>query len=96
MTERKTKRDETGIEFDPGEANFVMESAKVEIGSGYALSIGYDEHEKPVIDVKTYGKVDFDKIRKEIERIFPDGRIRNLAQPGPVTIVKREKKKRRK
>jgi hypothetical protein len=96
MTERKTKRDETGIEFDPGEANFVMESAKVEIGSGYALSIGYDEHEKPVIDVKTYGKVDFDKMRKEIERIFPDGRIRNLAQPGPVTIVKREKKKRRK
>jgi hypothetical protein len=73
-----------------------MESAKVEIGSGYALSIGYDEHEKPVIDVKTYGKVDLDKMRKEIERIFPDGRIRNLAQPGLVTIVKREKKKRRK
>ena len=96
MAERKAKRDETGTEFGPEEANFVMESAKVEVGSGYALSVHYDEHEKPVIDVKTYGTVDIDKIQKEIERIFPDGRIRNLAQPEPVTIVKKEKKKRRK
>jgi hypothetical protein len=95
MAERKTKREETIIEIDPEETGFILEPAKVEIGSGYAVSIRYDENEKPIIDVKTYGKVDIGKMRKEIERIFPNAKIRNLAQPQSVTIVKKENKKRK-
>jgi hypothetical protein len=57
MSERKNKREEPSIEMDTEETSFTMEPAKVEIGSGYALSVRYDEHEKPIIDVKTYGKV---------------------------------------
>jgi hypothetical protein len=96
MAERKSKRAESFVEFDPGEAGFVMETAKVELGAGYALSVQYDENEKPIIDVKTYGKVDFCKIQKEINRLFPHAHIRQLNQTQPVTIVKKEKRRRNK
>jgi hypothetical protein len=93
MSERKNKREEPSIEMDTEETSFTMEPAKVEIGSGYALSVRYDEHEKPIIDVKTYGKVDLTKLQKEIERAFPNARIRQLANKPSVTIVRTNKKK---
>lgn len=93
MAERKTKRDESLIELDPEEAGFILEPAKIEVGSGYALSIRYDENEKPIVDIKTYGKVDMEKVRKEIGKIFPNAKIRNLAQPQTLTLVKKRKKK---
>jgi len=93
MSERKNKRDEPTMEMDTEETSFTMEPAKIEIGSGYALSVHYDEHEKPIIDVKTYGKVDLARLQKEIERSFPNAKIRQLANKPSVTIVKRNKKK---
>jgi hypothetical protein len=92
MSERKNKRDEPTMEMDTEETSFTMEPAKIEIGSGYALSVHYDEHEKPIIDVKTYGKVDLTRLQKEIERSFPNAKIRQLANKPSVTIVKRNKK----
>lgn len=90
MPERKDKRQrESLIEFDAEESGFVLESTQVEVGSGYAISVNYDENEKQVVDVKTYGEVDTAKIRGEIERVFPNAQIRHLNQKGSVTIVKK-------
>lgn len=94
MSERKTKREEPLIEMDQEETGFVLEPAKIEVGSGYALSVSYDENDKPVIDVKTYGTVDLSKLQKEIRHVFPDARIRQLNQNPSVTIVKAGKKKK--
>ncbi len=95
MSERKTRRNENLIELDPEDLAFTLEPAKVEIGSGYAVSIGCDEHERPVIDVTTYGRVDLGKLQKEISKAFPNYRIRQLNQSPTVTVVKSGKKKRR-
>jgi hypothetical protein len=97
MAERKTKREENFIELDQEETNIILEPAKIEVGSGYALSVRYDENEKPIVDIKTYGKVDLEKLRKEIKKTFPNARINQLNQTHhSVTIAKKEKKKRKK
>jgi len=94
MAEKKHKREsESLIELDSEELGFVLEPTQVEVGSGYTVSVSYDENEKPIIDVKTYGEVDIAKLRKEIERIFPDAQIRQLNQIQSVTIVKKRKRK---
>jgi len=94
MAEKKHKREsENLIELDSEELGFVLEPAQVEVGSGYTVSVSYDENEKPVIDVKTYGEVDIAKLRKEIERMFPNAQIRQLDQAQSVTIVKKRKRK---
>lgn len=94
MAEKKHKREsESLIELDSEELGFVLEPTQVEVGSGYTVSVSYDEDEKPIIDVKTYGEVDMAKLRKEIERIFPNAQIRQLNQTQTVTIVKKRKRK---
>jgi len=94
MAERKSKREsEHPIELDPDELGYVLEPTQVEVGSGYTVSVSYDENEKPVIDVKTYGEVDVPKLRREIERAFPNARIRQLNQTQTITIARKRKKK---
>jgi hypothetical protein len=94
MAEKKHKREsESLIELDSEELGFVLEPTQVEVGSGYTVSVSYDENEKPIIDVKTYGEVNIAKLRKEIERIFPNAQIRQLNQTQSVTIVKKRKRK---
>ncbi len=95
MSERKTKRASGSlVEADSEELGFVLEPTQVEVGSGYTVSVSYDEGEKPIVDVKTYGEVDIAKLRREIKRIFPNAQIRQLNQPRTVTIVKKRKRKR--
>ena len=94
MAEKKHKREsENLIELDSEELCFVLEPTQVEVGSGYTVSVSYDDNEKPIIDVKTYGEVNIAKLRKEIERIFPNAQIRQLNQTQSVTIVKKRKRK---
>jgi hypothetical protein len=96
MAERKNKRESGGlIEIDSEETAFILEPTQVEVGSGYTVSVSYDENEKPIIDVKTYGEVDIAKLRREIERAFPNAQIRRLKQTQSVTIVKKRKRKRK-
>jgi hypothetical protein len=95
MAERKHKRESEGfVELDSEESSFVLEPTQVEIGSGYTVSVSYDENEKPIIDVKTYGEVDITRLRKEIERAFPNAQIRRLKRTQSVTIVKKRKRKK--
>jgi hypothetical protein len=95
MSDRKHKR-ETGssIELDSEELGFLLEPTQIEVGSGYTISVSCDENEKQIVDVKTYGQVDISKIRREIERAFPNAKIRQLNQTRSVTIVKRHRRKR--
>lgn len=95
MAERKQKRESQGfIELDSEESSFVLEPTQVEVGSGYTVSVSYDENEKPIIDIKTYGEVNIPKLRREIERVFPNAEIRQLNQTRSITIVKKRKGKR--
>jgi len=94
MAERKSKREsEDHVELDSEELGFVLEPTQVEVGSGYTVSVTYDENEKPIVDVKTYGEVDVTKLRREIERAFPNAKIRQLNQARSVAIVKKRKRK---
>jgi hypothetical protein len=94
LAERKAKRDLEVAEVDHEECGFIIEPKQVEVGSGYTISVDYDENEKQIINVKTYGEVDVKKIRKEIERVFPNAHIRQLNQVHSVAVVKKRKKKK--
>ena len=91
MAERKHKRETEDVESD--EEGFILEPTQLEIGSGYTLSVNYDEHEKPIINVKTYGQVDVIKLRREIEKMFPNAQINQLSQAHAITVTKKRKEK---
>jgi hypothetical protein len=94
MSERKSKRvsDAENVE-DSEEATFLVEPTHVEVGAGYTVAVSHDEHEREVIDVKTYGQVDMSLLREEIKRVFPDAEIRRFNQADSVTVVRTGKKK---
>lgn len=91
MSDRKSKRETEGTGVEQEEMNFVMEPTNIEVGSGYTLAVSYDEDERPVIDVKTYGEVNTAKLRKELSKVFPNAEIRKLNQIRSVTLIKADK-----
>jgi hypothetical protein len=94
MAERKSKRgSENAASVDSEEASFIFEPNHVEVGSGYTVAVDYDEDQRPVVDVKTYGEVDIAQLRRDIERAFPNAQIRRLNQARLVTVVKAKKRK---
>jgi hypothetical protein len=97
MSERRHKRETASpVKLDlADDLGFILEPAKIEIGSGYAVSLSYDEEGNPVVDVKTYGEVDLSKIRRDIERLYPNAQIRQLNQEPTVTVVRKGIGKRR-
>jgi hypothetical protein len=94
LAERKSKREVHIVEVEPEETSFILEPTQVEVGSGYTLSINYSEDEKPIVNIKTYGKVDLTQIRREIERLFPNAQIRQAIPTQTVAIVKKGKSKK--
>jgi hypothetical protein len=95
LFDQKTKREpESPAEIDV-ENGFELEPAQIEIGSGYTLQVSHDQCEHPIVDVKTYGKVDVQKLRREIERVFPNAHIRQMSQAPTVTVAKTNRKKPR-
>lgn len=95
MPERKHKREpERFIELDSEDLGFVLEPTQIEVGSGYTVSVSYDEEDKPIVDVKTYGEVDTARLRREIERMFPNAEIRQLDKPQSIIVKKRKRKRK--
>jgi len=95
LFDQKSKRGlEGSVEAVEG-PGIELEPAQVEIGAGYTLQVSHDQCEHPVVDVKTYGKVDLQKLRREIEHVFPNAHIRRMGQPPTVTVAKMNKKKPR-
>ncbi len=48
------------------------------MGSGYSISIVYGPNGKPIVNVETYGDVDKEALKREIERQYPEAEIRGL------------------
>jgi len=94
MAERKHKRgsDEIGA-LETEDAVFALEPAEVEVGSGYALAVRYDENENPIVDIKTYGQINITQVRREIAQLFPNATIRQLNQTHSVIVSRKSKRK---
>jgi len=93
MAERKHKRGSGDIAELDEDVGIHLEPTQVELGSGYTLSVSYDENRKPIVDIKTYGQVDLEQLRKEIAGVFPNARIRQKEQSNTVMASKKNKKK---
>lgn len=63
---------------------------KPEASSGYSITVTYDESGRPVIDVKTYGDVDEDALRRELEKNYPGAKIRGLKKKPLIERVDEE------
>jgi hypothetical protein len=96
MAERKNKRETEELEeIETEENGFLIQPTQVEVGSGYTMSVSYDEHDKPIVDVKTYGEVNLSHLRREILKAFPNAQIRQLNQSRTILVAKKHKKKRK-
>lgn len=71
----------------------LVEPAQVELGSGYTVAVFDDEQETPVVDIKIFGHVDLEQVRREIEEAFPNVQIRQWKQTQTVLVGKKTKKK---
>ncbi len=56
--------------------------------SGYSISVTYTPDGKPIVNVETYGDVDENSLRKEIEKQYPGAEIKGL---GKEPLIKEEK-----
>jgi hypothetical protein len=89
MVEKKQEKELLKhIGFEMEDISFILEPAQVEVGSGYTVSVNYDENEKQVIDVKIYGEVNVVKMKRQIRKAFPNATIRNINDSGSVSIIK--------
>jgi len=93
MAERKHKRGSVGPAELDEDACVALEPAQIELGSAYTLAVSYDENERPVVDIKTYGQVDLARLRREIQGVFPNAQIRQKTQPQTVIVAKKNKRK---
>ena len=93
MSERKHKRVSEDTAMLDEDAGILLEPTQIELGSGYTLAVSYDENERPVVDIKTYGQVDIARLRKEIEGLFPNAQIRQKEQSHTVIVAKKNKRK---
>jgi len=93
MAERKHKRGSEDIAELDEDAGILLEPTQIELGSGYTLAVSYDENERPVVDIKTYGQVDFAQLRREIEGVFPNAQIRQKEQSHTMIVAKKNRRK---
>ncbi|MFQ5711647.1 MAG: hypothetical protein ACE5GD_07700 [Candidatus Geothermarchaeales archaeon] len=56
-------------------------------GSGYSISVTYDEAGKPVVKVKAHGDIDKAKLREDIERKYPGAKIIGLEKEPLIRFV---------
>jgi len=92
MPEKKRKRPFFDI-FGLGEEDFVFGREPAEGGSGYFISVTYDEKGKHVVQVKTYGDVDVAELRRDMEQRYPGARIEGLEKKPLIRIVDEEEEK---
>ncbi len=60
-------------------------------GSGYSLSVTYDATGKPVMQVKTSGKMDSAKLRREIQQQYPNAKIVGLDEKPLIRVITNKK-----
>jgi hypothetical protein len=92
MSERKQKRGSEVSDLDE-DAGILLEPANIELGSGYTLAVSYDENQRPIVDIKTYGQINLAQLLREIEGVFPNAQIRQKEQSNTVIVAKKSKTK---
>jgi len=103
MPKEKRKRGFFDV-FSFNEEDFVLEPKSFsEGGSGYSVSVTYDEKGKPIVKVQTHGDVDVAELRKDIEQRYPGAKIEGLEKQPLIRVVdegstleKKEQEKERK
>jgi hypothetical protein len=96
MPERKRKKKEIFDLFDFREENFLFGKKSARGGSGYSISMTYDEGGKPLVKVKTHGNVDVAHLRRDIEQRYPGARIEGLEKKPLIRVVDEEEEGARK
>jgi len=81
--------------FDEGDFHF-LRSEPVKGGSGYSMSVTYDEKGKPVVRVQTYGDFDAAELRTDIEQKYPGARIEGLEKQPLIRVVGEEETRQEK
>jgi hypothetical protein len=94
----KRKRKKRGIFdlFDFGEEDFLFGQEPARGGSGYSISVAYDEDGKPLVKVETRGDVDVAELRKDIEQRYPGARIEGLEKKPLIRVVGEKEEDREK
>ena len=93
MPERKRRKRFFDI-FGFGEEDFLFGGEPTGGGSGYSISVTYDEEGKPVVQVKTQGDVDTTKLRRDIEQRYPGAKIEGLEKKPLIRIIDEEEEKK--
>jgi len=101
MSERKRKRKGPFDAFGFDEDNFLSRSKlkpteNEEGGSGYSMSVIYDEKGKPVVKVQTYGEVDVSELRRDIQKRYPGAKIEGLNKQPLIRVVGEEETEKEK
>jgi len=95
MSERKRKRRGPFDIFGFNEDRLFRsqhEPRKSEGGSGYSMSVTYDEKGKPVVKVETYGDVDMAELQRDIQQRYPGAKIEGLQKQPLIRIVGEEER----
>ena len=82
--------------FNIDEENILFGREPVEGGSGYSISVTYDEGGKPIVRVDTYGDVDVNELRRDIGQRYPGARIEGLEKKQLIRIVDEKEKEEKK
>jgi len=99
LPERKQKRknplDLFGFDEDIFSSGNDLESAKDKSGggSGYSISVTYNEQGKTVVKVQTYGKVDTAELRQDILKRYPGATVEGLEKQPLIRIIGEEDQK---
>lgn len=74
--------------FGFDEEDFLFEPKSFrEGGSGYSISVTYDEKGKPIVKVQTRGDVDMAELRRDIEQRYPGAKIEGLEKEPLIRVV---------
>ncbi len=92
MSKRKRKKRFFDL-FGFDEKDFLLGERTGGSGSGYSMSVSYDDAGKPVVQVRTHGDVDVAELRKDIEQRYPGARIEGLEKRPLIRIVDEEEEK---
>ena len=92
MPERKRKKEIFDL-FNFGEEDFLFGREPAGAGSGYSISVTYDEGGTPLVKVEVHGDVDVAELRRDIERRYPGARIEGLEKKPLIRVVGEEKEK---
>lgn len=86
MPQEKRKRDPFSI-FGFNKDLLMTPKSFTKGGSGYSISVTYDEKGKPVVKVQTHGDVDVAELRRDIEQRYPGAKIEGLEKQPLIRIV---------